>query len=245
MTYEEYVELPGIRASDLIMITKNPAHYRWHKDHQSDLPAMRLGRIIHTAVLEPHRFEHVVFSGDRRTKAGKEEYLALENSGYAIVSKEENDMINGMVESVNKHIAAQKFLKESQHEVVVQWDKCKARVDMIGDTFVCDLKTCIDASSRAVSHSILKYGYHIQAAHYLAGTNLGRMIFIFVEKNPPYLTAVYELHFDSLQVGRTARRDAMDLLAACEESGIWPGYSNQVETIDLPAYAMGLEDCNE
>ena len=79
MTYDEYSAMPGLRATDLKLIARSPAHYRWAADHggQKDSAPLRFGRLAHTVVLEPHLAGAIhVFGGDRRTKAGRDDYEA-------------------------------------------------------------------------------------------------------------------------------------------------------------------------
>ena len=33
--------------------------------------------------------------------------------------------------------------------------------------------------------------------------------------------------------------EALELIARCEDEGNWPGYGNEVQTLNLPAWAYG------
>lgn len=127
---------------------------------------------------------------------------------------------------------------------------CRARLDHMPEAeygarwfVVSDYKTTRSAHPEQVSKTVYDYGYHIQAAMYLEGVRaLGihadpRMVFVFQEKAPPYVTTVTELDVVALRIGRGQLRQALSTYARCQAEGRWPGYSEDIETIPLPAYA--------
>lgn len=110
-----------------------------------------------------------------------------------------------------------------------------------------DYKTCRSADPDALSRDIYNFGYHQQAAWYLdavkatcpAGAHPDfqpAFIFVCQEKTPPYLVTVAEVDQLALRVGQELNRQAIDLYAECVASGNWPGYSDDVELIGLPAW---------
>jgi hypothetical protein len=92
-----------------------------------------------------------------------------------------------------------------------------------------DLKTTQDASV-AFEDSILKYGYHRQAAWYLdaanaAGLGLKEFVLIAVEKDAPFGVQTFALDDSLIAKGRAENRASLALFAECKTSGNWPGYS--------------------
>ena len=94
--YDEYDQIPAVRRSALWEIRKSPAHYKWAVENPSeDTPALKMGRAIHMAVLQPEEFPDtyaVMPDGiDRRTKEGKAAWAAWceENDGKEVLTKEE------------------------------------------------------------------------------------------------------------------------------------------------------------
>src|SRR5690606_31897383 len=63
------------------------------------------------------------------------------------------------------------------------------------------------------------------------------MLFVFVEKTPPYLVSVVELDQPAVIVGRELNRRALAVYAECRATGVWPGHSPEIELIALPAWA--------
>ena len=87
-----------------------------------------------------------------------------------------------------------------------------------------DLKTCQDASEREFKWSIKKYGYDIQAAHYLhvaklCGMDYEQFIFIAVEKTAPYGTNAIMLDAESMERANHKYRLLLEDFKACKESG--------------------------
>ena len=61
MTNEAYHESSAIGSSDLKLILKSPAHYKYEKENPSDpTPAMQFGTACHQALLEPKLFAEAV-----------------------------------------------------------------------------------------------------------------------------------------------------------------------------------------
>lgn len=107
-----------------------------------------------------------------------------------------------------------------------------------------DYKTTSDASDDGIRSSVARYGYHQQAAWYCAGVRaLGlsddpAFLFIFQEKEPPYLARVVELDRPAMEYGEQRNRRALEIYRECVESGRWPGYSDkEITLISLPEWA--------
>lgn len=121
----------------------------------------------------------------------------------------------------------------------------KARLDYYREDLgvVFDVKTTEDARPEAVARDILKWGYHVSAAHYLAGLEaLGlpaeQFAWIFVEKKAPFAVGLYVASAGMLDRGRELCRQYLGDFARCRLSGVWPGYPGAFQPIDLPAWAQ-------
>ncbi len=244
----EYHAHPAISKSLLDNVAKSPLHARAYLDGVSEPPtaAMQFGTALHAMVLEPDRYasEYAVFEGDRRTKDGKAAYEALIASGKSIISRDDSDVISAMSISIYQHSVAASLLKGGLVEHSVFWPhkntaECKCRPDYWrkDDGIVVDLKTTEDASPAGFARSIAAYRYHVQAAHYLAGTQAERFIFIAIEKKAPYAVGVYELDAEALTIGQTMRERDIEQYASCVEFDTWPGYATEIQTLTLPKWA--------
>lgn len=125
-----------------------------------------------------------------------------------------------------------------------------------GRLIVPDYKTAESASPDDFDRAIYRYGYHIQAAHYLDGItalypNLVPPTFVFAvqEKAAPYLVTVIQPTNVALRIGRDECVRAREIYRRCVESGQWPGYSgaramergessyaDDVELVGLPGW---------
>lgn len=253
MPASEYHAHPAVSKSVLDRIARTPAHARAYLDGQRDdpTPAMLFGAALHCAVLEPGRFatDFAVFEGDKRTKEGKARYEELAARGATIISANDRDTIDDIVASVSNHKTAADLLTTGISESSLFWVdpvsglECKCRPDWLREDGICvDLKTTEDASPAGFARSVVNYRYHVQAAHYLAGTEASRFIFVVVEKKAPHAVAVYELDADALEIGRSLRARDLAAYASCCEFGVWPGYPNDVQPLSLPRWATGSDE---
>jgi len=256
MSSADYHAHPAVSKSVLDKLARSPLHCRAYLDGErtEPTPAMLLGTAVHTAILEPERFdvEYAVFEGDRRTTAGKQAYADLVSRGKSIVSASDSDVISSMAAAVRAHPVASALLRNGSAEQSVFWTDpmtglgCKCRPDWWRtDNIVVDVKTTEDASPAAFAKSIAGFRYHVQAAHYLAGTQADRFVFIAVEKKAPYAVAVYELDAVSLEVGEAIRREELNIYDICSRAGEWPGYSPDIEVLSLPAWAFPKSESDE
>ena len=108
---------------------------------------------------------------------------------------------------------------------------------------VRDYKTTKNAGPNAFAKSAVDYGYHVQAAHYIRvlealGYVVDEFVFLAQEKEPPFLTCLFEFDTEALQVGDRIVTAGAEIFARCMESGEWPGYEPGINRMSLPAWAM-------
>jgi hypothetical protein len=110
---------------------------------------------------------------------------------------------------------------------------------------IVDLKSSADASKAGFAKSAAEYGYHRQDVQYREGLAacLGcdpdevDFVFVVVESEPPHLVAHYRLEeIADLAVAREQLRAARERFRDCSSSGTWPGYSEEIERLELPRY---------
>jgi hypothetical protein len=113
---------------------------------------------------------------------------------------------------------------------------------------VSDYKTTAKggAAPAKFSKACADFRYYLQAHVYTAGYTamFGDRIsippgyaLIAQERTPPYRVAVYELHPSALRKGREDALRAMEIYRDCTEAGMWPGYSPEIEVLDLPYWS--------
>jgi hypothetical protein len=258
LSNEEYHNQEALNKSGLVQLAKSPAHYmEWdHAPAEEPTKAMLLGTATHTAVLEPDKYDQSIIIApnniDKRTKAGKAEWTIFQEKakGKIVITQDEAIAIEGMKESIYNNITAYDLLLEGTPEQSIFFKDpvhnflCKVRPDFYTSLKeVVDLKTCLDAGYDGFSRAIANFKYHWQALFYLngltavTGVEHNKFIFIAVEKDPPYATAIYEATKGMLKTARQQIAPLLDVYAKCLKTDVWPGYKDELQYIELPRWA--------
>ena len=268
MDNTDYHAHPAISKSHLDQVARSPLHY-WaryldpNRQPQEPTPAMAIGSAVHTHVLELDQWDSQYAiapeSIDRRTKMGKAEWEVFTTAatGRTVLTRADADLVMRMGHAVYSHPAAAMLLNmPGKAETTHMWTdaatglQCKCRPDWLTDdgSLIIDLKTTENASPREFARSIVQWRYFLQASWYLdgveqaTGTRPDQFIFICVEKKAPYAVAVYAADAEMIQIGAEAAARDLDVLATCKTAGAWPGYSDQIETINLPGWMRPRPD---
>jgi hypothetical protein len=255
MTRTKYEALPGLSYSGLKELLRSPAHYNhWLNNPREETKALRLGKAAHAAFLTPDiwasTYKSLPETLDRRTKDGKATYeaiLASMKPGDTLLSFDEYELATEIAQAASRIADNLIYRTGAWVERVLQGnDKftlIKGIPDLIdSEGWIYDLKTTDDASERAAVRTILNYGYHLQAAHYIRLAHCNRsdirgFRLVMVEKEAPHQGAVYEISGDLLDLGRKETERAYSIYDRCVASGEWPGYSeagNVITLSDLP-----------
>lgn len=113
-----------------------------------------------------------------------------------------------------------------------------------GRLIIPDYKTTVKADPQAFAKSVFDLGYHQQAPWYTDGALALEMaediafVFVAQQKTPPYPVTVLELDVDAMRIGRLLNQQALQIFAACQETGHWPGFSEQVELVSPPPWVL-------
>ncbi len=112
--------------------------------------------------------------------------------------------------------------------------------DCTQGSFLTAMMTCaeLEAWTRTnYGSAILKYGYHIQLAFYLAVINKIRkdegkepvrhFLFVVVEKSAPYDCAVVAIDERTFALAQTQVKHHLGKLSKCFETGEWLGYKDR------------------
>lgn len=258
LSFEDYQnKVEGLNQSKLGALKSCPLKFKWVLENErGDSDAMRLGRAIHTAVLEPDLFNCLFFSLppdlDRRTSKGKELYaeLVAANEDKTILKAEEFSKALEIATAVRSNTHVTTMLEGAHVELSCDWVdpatevQCKARIDAYNEqmSLVIDLKTTLDASRSGFPRKLFSYGYHRQAAWYLDalranGEPAQHFVFIAVEKDPPYCVGLYRLSDETIRLSRAENDALLRRYAECMRTNSWPGYTEGIEDISIPEYA--------
>jgi len=233
-----------------------PAKVRYDMNHpKPSSPALVIGSGFHTATLEPEKLDDEfavkpseIDGQGPRTKHYKESFELMQKSepDKQWLAPADYDLILEMAGSALDNPVLRHYMADIDKVVEgtgyfeMEGAKCKVRPDLYipGAGVVIDLKSTQDASNRGFTKSVRQFGYLFQACWYmhalrLLGEKPKQFVFIAVEKTAPYATAAYTIKESDINKQFSNMERACQLWAACQSSGIWPGYSDMVETLDL------------
>lgn len=250
----EYHARKELNNSAIKQLLKSPAHYQAYlAEKREPTQAMIIGSAVHASVLEPDVFQaeyiQIPNGVDKRTKDGKAIYAEIEASGKTPLKFDDFQNCLSIASAVRNHTTARKLLSRGDAEVSIFSEiddvAVKCRHDWLRSDagLIVDLKSTDDASESGFARSIANYGYDIQAAWYMdvcksADIEIDTFIFVAVEKAAPYAVGVYELDLSSLEVGRSKYQRALSIWKHCTATDEWPGYPEDIITLQLPAWAM-------
>lgn len=264
---------PSISGSGLVTLAPPepvPMKYWWNstmnpKRDPVDTVALRVGKCVHTLLLEGIDAVQDAFVIDDLPRKGEGSGNAMkafkaraEADGKIIIRAEGNateigwDNIQAMVKAIDSYPLIRAAFSDGRAERTIVWKDaetgvwCRCRPDWLPDdvTHIPEYKTVRNASQWAFSSNINDYGYHIKAAHMMAGieaVGLGKpktFTHYVQEKDAPYLSAIHTVPRETLEYGEVQRRAALRNFANCLDSGIWPGYPENPQETGLPIYAL-------
>lgn len=238
-----------------------PARWQYEQAQpHTPTPAMVLGTAVHSLTLGAGPMVVEIEADSFRTKAAQQQRDAAIAAGEVPLLTADAERARGMADAVHRHPVAKALFspERGDAEQVMVWRDQefeiwrRSMVDHLPrpglkPPVLVDLKTCPDASPKGFGKSVANYGYACQAAFYLDGYRAlfpgsdPAFLFVAVEKEPPYLVAVYELDDEALAVGAARNRQAMEIYRDCVAGDSWPGHSEEIELVSLPAWATRTE----
>lgn len=247
----------SVSAAKLLVPPLPPAKFDYARKH-GRLPSksQKLGTLAHaltfgqpTEDVEVLDFEAWNAAG---CKAAKAEAIG---AGRTPVLRKEWDEAAAIAAAVWGNKTAAGLLDGADYEVSGFWADTefgiwqRFRMDAyqagaFGYPLIGDLKSTADASPEKFAKSMADFGYVRQHVHYRQGLSalLGcdeddvDFVIIAVESDEPYLTATYRPDEEDIDRARHQLRAARERFRDCSKSGIWPGYSEEIETLELPRY---------
>ena len=262
----EYLAHPAVGSSTLKNILQSPADYKAALAIPSqETAATQLGTATHTAILEPHKFNHdyhcqpedwgPLNSGEGRKKWDQHKKQAKEN-GIIPLKWDDVCYLNRVRAAAESHEALQMLLRAGKPEVTavakIDGHEYKARVDWLTHKsvgffeprWVWDLKTSSKpVDDDTLSRTIFNWGYHFQAAHHTqvlkaAGIDVQGWGWIFVSTSTPAVHIVMRKASAALlSAGLEDWKYAKHMLEQCTKDDHWPGYAKTPLEIDLPQWA--------
>lgn len=240
-------------------LLESPAKFRYLQDHpEPTKDAYSLGTAVHTKVLGTgatvitYPDEHLTPSGAVSTKAATVAWADEKRAeGFVLIGSAQAAQVDGMTEAVLAHPTARHLFEQEggiPEASVFATDpdtgvQMRARFDYLGPIAV-DLKTTSKgADKRSFEKTVTNLQYEVQERWYTRANRLVTgeevpFVFVVVEVEPPYLIGVHQLDVVFRDMGDTKAQRALEVYAACTESGEWPGHPTEVQLISPPTYAV-------
>jgi hypothetical protein len=263
---EEICPGPSISATGLkLLSSRSPLHYWWQSSLNPARPAQNekrhfaVGKACHDMLLLGDRWPdcyHITPAGfSRAAKVQQAEAIAAADAalaaGKTVLSADDAATVRDMATSLRRNAFASAALTNGEPEVTLAWqDKetgvwCRARPDFLPAKrkIIPDLKTAADGSPDAFARAIASFGYHIAAAHYMAGIEAiygerpTNWLHVVIEKEAPYAVSLYELPAEDIEIGEDLRRRALRTFADCLAADRWPAYAADVTPVGLAGWA--------
>lgn len=200
--YYGFLGQHALSSSSLKTILKSPKTYRHILKYGSaDTPALAQGRLLHWAILEPHKLDqmHFVEASTKTTKIYKEAKAKYEN----VYLQKERKEIERLQDAIFRNEAALQLLNGADYEVpaisMIDGLPFRGKADILKKDIICDLKTSSDLIS--FRYSADKYGYDLQAWLYLQlFPDKKEFVFLVVDKGSTDI-GVFECSDEFLQRG--------------------------------------------
>jgi hypothetical protein len=209
-------------------LLKSPLHFQTARVTPKEAtPAMKLGRTIHTALLEPLRFANEYLEEpqlDKRTKEYKE--FAAKNQDKFLYSSKDVNPILEKLEIIKKESNTEAYPsllrvlnQKTINENAIFWDKFKCKIDAYDEesSTLIDVKTTSDASPEAFQRTIFNSAYSIQLAHYAkglmsAGKDVNEYKIIAIQTSAPFDVVEYEMSVDVMSYSYQKLQELYDKL---------------------------------
>lgn len=252
MSNKEYQSAEGISHTGLMMVSRNPADLVWAKSapiEASKSATKDTGTALHTAMLEPEKFEDDIFISSvkgRTTKKFQEE--VAENTDKTVLTEEEAEKVRIMVASANAHPTfkamlnakgyneSSVFAHDEKRDIML---KCRPDRDCFESSkIVFDVKSTDSLDEwrhpKTWINPLIKFGYGLQACHYLNtlslfyGEEVNEFTFLVAQKSVAlgrYPVGVFTITSDDLAaLGLWDVYNAnLDKYADCYHNNKWYG----------------------
>ena len=158
----------ALSSSSMKLLLDSPKKYKYVQQYgQPSTPAMDIGWLLHTAILEPHVFSAQKFVDvqSKNTKAYKE--AKAQHDGRVFTIKDKNNA-ERLADAFLRNEHALSYLKNAEFEKPVIGNvmgfPVRGKADILGDGYIADIKTTSDI--KAFPYSAQKYSYELQCFLY-------------------------------------------------------------------------------
>lgn len=257
MPAAEYHAQPELSASQIKAINTNP--HRWHHDRatgKKSTPAMNLGSATHAIILGEEEDVVRLDVADYKTKAAQKLRDDAIADGKYPLKVGEWQQAQDMADAARRNPYVAELLATGQPEVSFftthpeTGQPMRGRTDLVDTTAhrITDFKTTDSADPALFGKQAARMGYQVPAAHYgdswgrHADTSPWEVLFVLIEREPPYTVSVCKLGSASLDLGRKAIARGIHTYRQATMTDSWATPWPGITTTELPVYEFYAED---
>jgi len=244
----EYHKGPGINSSSLKwgeLSMKHMHHAMTTEAEESK--SMRMGRLIHAAVLEPDNFLDMIsiWPGTQKRGAKWDVFKAQHDPDWIITPKEQIH-IQALSKAIHADKEAHNLIQSCDTEVSLFWEDplygaAKARPDGLNKNTMLSFKTTGQIKPERFGNTFAQIGYHIQLGWYWTGAKqngykLSRIRMISVEQDPPYDLVMYRIEPDQVEKWAEQAVNLAKEYHAAEVCKVFTGVCPGLVDLKLPAW---------
>jgi hypothetical protein len=262
---EVYHAGPGVSKSKLDDINRSPLRFKHFQDMpRPSTHEMLIGEATDLYITNPEAFNERFatpeppIEGPLTRNPWKKEWdeFKANNPGKIHIKSKDFAAVRSMHEAIKSHPVASRLIC-GQSQLSFYWRDtahgvlCKCRPDFLPGNGICvDLKTTDNASYYSFRSKAHNLRYYVQDSFYLHGIKCAveqagitdfevpdSFVFVVVERDAPHDIAAYQLDELSRELGFAHFNDNLVTYKECMESGIWPGYKQEIQTLHLPPWA--------
>jgi len=205
--YYGYLGQNALSSSSAKDLYKSPkAYFNKTKEVNSDAPALREGRLIHTVVLEEEKLNDkydFVDIGSRRTKKFDSAYTEARNKGKEVMLTSELNKANQLCNAIRFNKDANELFTGGAAETPAIGElfgvPFRGKADYLKDGHLVDLKTTskLDGWERAAKYT---WHYDMQGWIYCELFGVTKFTFVVIEKGTGDI-GIFELSDETRELG--------------------------------------------
>ena len=257
MNFDDYKAIDAINASAICEGLKSMLHMRHAMTGggRADTAAMKFGRQIHAAVLEPERFFHelAIWKDGRRYGKAWDAFCDEHPNADLIVTPDELDTLMAMSKALWLRRDVSGLLEGCEFEQTYQWEDArygaaKSRIDAAnlstGAGYIIDYKSCSDLAGFMRNaynlHYHIRMGWYAHGLDVLHGKGLPNVYLIAQESAPPYDCGLINIPHTILAPAVDEAIEVAECWAVCSRMNTFPGVMPEMVEFELPAWATNV-----
>lgn len=238
--------------SSLKAFSRSPLAFLTYKEEpRNETPAMRLGTMVHRAVLEPEKYEATTVVWDGTRRGNPWERFKAANADKDILTVKEALDISVMKSRLMDHPLACGLISDTaETELAFEIEQLdiphRGIIDGLSSWCIFDLKVTQRVDHHSLQRTIWDFKYHMQAAIYqraavLHGYKPEAYFIIAVESSAPYHVNVVELEPHYIARGHLEWEKLLKQFKEWDGTAAHEHDEGPAKMMDAPAWVPSLD----